>query len=162
MPTTTKTPSDASATCASLASLTETSMHRCPHCSSCTVMMAPGHVLVDAAGMIRIEYRCCDCEMPFWLLQPLALGERLDDEAILREQAQAAIRRGRLPACRRPDRAWAGPGVDAACAVCERPIHRYDMEFAIQFEHRGAPGALDAFHLHLRCFAAWELERHAA
>jgi hypothetical protein len=36
------------------------------------------------------------------------------------------------------------------------------MEFAIQFEHRGVPGALDAFHLHLRCFAAWELERHAA
>jgi len=33
------------------------------------------------------------------------------------------------------------------------------MEFEIQFEHGGATPGLDKFHVHLRCFAAWEMER---
>lgn len=30
------------------------------------------------------------------------------------------------------------------------------VEFEIEFEHDGAPD-LDKFHVHIRCFAAWEL-----
>jgi hypothetical protein len=33
------------------------------------------------------------------------------------------------------------------------------MEYELQFAHDGAPPQLDRFHLHIRCFAAWEMER---
>ena len=32
----------------------------------------------------------------------------------------------------------------------------------LQFKHDGATPGLDRFHLHLRCFAAWEFERNKA
>jgi DNA-directed RNA polymerase subunit RPC12/RpoP len=142
--------------------LTETRVPRCPVCSSGAIAMAPGHILADATGMIRLEYRCDDCGAPFWLLQEQTLlSQSMNEEAILREYARGAIRAGTLLAARRPDRIWAGSGAEAPCAVCERPIRRHDLELEIQFAHGGAatPG-MDKFHLHLRCFAAWELERH--
>jgi hypothetical protein len=80
------------------------------------------------------------------------------DEEILREQARAAARYGKLPA-RRPDRTWGGPGVGAPCTICERPVQRDEMEFEVQFERDGGTAGLDKFHLHLECFAAWEFER---
>jgi len=83
----------------------------------------------------------------------------MPDEARLREQARAAIQNSRLPT-RRPDRTWGGPGVGAACAVCERPVTNdemeFEMEFEIQFEHDGT----SPYHVHIRCFAAWEFERN--
>jgi hypothetical protein len=85
----------------------------------------------------------------------------MDCELVLREKARAAIRGGKLPAFRRPDRAWSGPGIGALCAVCGLAVQRYDLEFEIQFEHDGASPELDRFHLHLLCFAVWELERHS-
>jgi hypothetical protein len=33
------------------------------------------------------------------------------------------------------------------------------LEFEIQFEHDGDNPGLDKFHIHIQCFAAWELER---
>ena len=39
---------------------------------------------------------------------------------------------------------------------------RDEMEFEIQFEHDGAMPGLDKFHVHIRCFAVWELERKTA
>jgi len=33
------------------------------------------------------------------------------------------------------------------------------LEFEIQFEQESG-GELDNFHVHVRCFAAWELERN--
>jgi hypothetical protein len=33
------------------------------------------------------------------------------------------------------------------------------MEFEIEFAHDGVMPGLDKFHVHIRCFAAWELER---
>jgi len=124
--------------------------------------MAPGHIVADATGLIRIEYRCDGCGTPFWLLQAGTLqSQSLNEEVILREKARSAIRMRKLLAVRRPDRIWAGSGVEAPCAVCERPIHRHDLELEIQFAHGSAASRdMDKFHLHLRCFAAWELERH--
>ena len=83
---------------------------------------------------------------------------QMPDEGILREKARAAVKNGKLPA-RRPDRTWGGPGVGAACAVCERPVGRDELEFEIQFAHDGSNPGLDKYHVHLRCFAAWEFER---
>jgi len=36
------------------------------------------------------------------------------------------------------------------------------MEFEIQFAHDGSNPGLDKYHVHIRCFAAWELERGSA
>jgi len=79
------------------------------------------------------------------------------NEQTLREQARAIIHDGKLPD-RRPDRTWGGPGVGAPCAICEIPVTRQQMELEIQFARTDPPG-LDKYHVHPRCFAAWELER---
>ncbi len=86
----------------------------------------------------------------------------MPDEAILRAQAREAVENGKLPA-RRPDRTWGGPGVGAPCSVCDHPVTEDEMEFEIQFA-RDANGisGLDKFHVHIRCFAAWEFERKTA
>jgi hypothetical protein len=83
----------------------------------------------------------------------------MPDKARRREQARAAIQSGKLPS-RGPDRTWGGPGVGATCAVCERPVSKQEMEFEIQFARDGDNPGLDKFHVHVRCFAAWELERN--
>jgi hypothetical protein len=81
-----------------------------------------------------------------------------DDETLLRARAREVVQQGKLPA-RRPDRIWGGPGVGAACPVCDQPVRRYELELEIQFEHDGAEPGLNKFHVHIRCFAAWEFER---
>lgn len=83
------------------------------------------------------------------------------DEGPLRAKARSVIQNGKLPA-RRPDRTWGGPGVGARCAVCDLPVTRDQMEFEIQFARDGDNPGLDKFHVHIRCFAIWELERESA
>ncbi len=83
----------------------------------------------------------------------------MPDEARLREQAREAIQNGKLPA-RAPDRMWGGPGVGAACSVCEKAVIKDELEFEIQFSRNGSNPGLDKFHVHIRCFAAWEFERN--
>jgi hypothetical protein len=98
------------------------------------------------------------------LTQPLfraavrAEASQMPDEKILRDKARAAVRDGKLPS-RRPDRTWGGPGVGATCSVCDLPVERDEMEFEIQFARDGNNPRLDKFHVHIRCFAAWEFER---
>ncbi len=82
----------------------------------------------------------------------------MPDEPRLREQARAAIQGGKLPA-RSPDRTWGGPGVGAECSVCGQPVTKAELEFEIQFARDGDNPGLDKFHVHIRCFAAWEFER---
>ena len=81
----------------------------------------------------------------------------MPDEDILRAKARAVVQQGKLPS-RSPDRVWGGPGVGAPCAVCDLPVTRSEKEFQIEFEQDGG-GGLDKFHVHIRCFAAWEFER---
>jgi hypothetical protein len=83
----------------------------------------------------------------------------MPDEAILREKARAVIQSGKLPS-RRPDHTRGGPGVGASCTVCDLPVKRDELEFEIQFEHDGDNPGLAKFHVHIRCFAVWELERN--
>jgi hypothetical protein len=82
----------------------------------------------------------------------------MPDESLLREKARAAIRGGKLPSAR-PDRTWGGPGLGAPCSVCDQAITSDQMEFEIEFAHASGSPGLDKFHVHIRCFAAWELER---
>jgi hypothetical protein len=82
----------------------------------------------------------------------------MPDEKNLREKARAAIKAGKVPT-RRPDRTWGGPGVGAPCVVCDLPVTKDELEFEIQFTHDGDNPGLDKYHVHVRCFAAWEFER---
>jgi hypothetical protein len=83
----------------------------------------------------------------------------MPDEIRLHEQAREAIQNGKLPA-RAPDRTWGGPGVGAECSVCGRPVTQDEIEFEIEFKCDGNSPGLDKFHVHSRCFAAWEFERN--
>jgi hypothetical protein len=85
----------------------------------------------------------------------------MPDESLLRAQARAVVRGGKLPA-RCPDRAWGGPGVGAPCTVCDVPITKEEMELEIEFVRDADNTWLDEFHVHMRCFAAWEFERDSA
>jgi hypothetical protein len=93
---------------------------------------------------------------------PISPGPRdvllMPDESRLRAQARAAVRDGKLPA-RAPDHTWGGPGIGAPCAVCDVPVAVEEMEFEIDFVLEGGAPGLDKYHVHIRCFAAWELER---
>jgi hypothetical protein len=80
------------------------------------------------------------------------------NEELLRAMTRAVIQAGKLPG-RTPDRTWGGPGVGAPCAVCDVPVRPTELEVEIEFAHNGANPGLDKFHVHLRCFAAWEFER---
>jgi hypothetical protein len=82
------------------------------------------------------------------------------EEQELRAKAHEALQAGRLPN-RRPDRTWGGPGIGAACAVCDLPVARDQLEFQIEFAADGDNPSLDRYHVHIRCFAAWEFERRS-
>jgi hypothetical protein len=84
----------------------------------------------------------------------------MPDEAPLREFARHAIRKGTLPR-RDPARIRGGPGSGepVPCAVCERFITRDQLDCEVEFARAGDNPGLDRVHFHLRCFAAWELER---
>ena len=84
--------------------------------------------------------------------RPVGMPERL------REQACEAIRSGQLPA-RPPDRNLTQHGRSgAACPVCGEMVTRGQVEVEIQFRRQGL--GWDRYHLHPRCFAAWEFERN--
>ena len=79
------------------------------------------------------------------------------EEQEVRAKVREVLRTGKLPN-RRPDRTWGGPGVGAACAVCDVPVTHAQMEFEIEFV-RDDDTDLDKYHVHIRCFAVWEFER---
>ena len=80
------------------------------------------------------------------------------NDAVLCARARNAMQEGRLPT-RPPDRTWGGPGIGAACAICDLPVGRHGMEFELQFAIDGDAPQFDVYHVHTSCYAAWELER---
>jgi hypothetical protein len=81
------------------------------------------------------------------------------DEQTLRQLAREALRAGVLPD-RSPERMWGGSGSGTPCPVCANTVDAEEMELELEFAADSQEGR--EFHLHLRCFAAWELERKAA
>jgi hypothetical protein len=79
------------------------------------------------------------------------------DDVILRESVQQCLRRGGLPATASA-RTFAGAGNGAPCALCARAIGRDETELELEFRRPWAP-FVAFYHLHPRCYAAWELER---
>lgn len=83
----------------------------------------------------------------------------MDEHGSLRERARQLIQAGRLPN-RRPDRMWADTGSGADCAVCHAPLQPGKIEYDLQFApDDGASQRAEAYHLHVRCFAASYEER---
>jgi len=80
----------------------------------------------------------------------------MPDESILREKAREAIRSGMLPVGK-PDRTFGGQGSGVTCAICGDQVKRDQLE--LEIDRHGVMPGLDRYHLHVRCFAAWELER---
>lgn len=76
---------------------------------------------------------------------------------MLRESAQQCLRSGGLPATASA-RTFAGAGNGAPCALCARAISGDEIEFELEFDRPRAP-FVAFYHLHPRCYAAWELER---
>ena len=76
----------------------------------------------------------------------------MSDDKLMREKVRQAIRAGRVPG-RRPERMWAGPGVGARCPICDAPVWRDELEMEVEF---AGDSSADSYHLHLRCFLAWE------
>lgn len=81
----------------------------------------------------------------------------MGDETVLRTRAREAMKRGTLPQDP-PERMWGGPGSGASCDVCARPTGQDEVEFELEFASAGGTGTTN-YHVHARCFAAWELER---
>jgi hypothetical protein len=78
-----------------------------------------------------------------------------NDETFLQEKAREAIRRGTVPSTR-PDRRFGRAGSGETCAVCGEQVRRHDE---IEFNRHGATPGLDLYHLHIRCYTAWEIAR---
>ena len=85
----------------------------------------------------------------------------MPDEALLRQRARQALQTGKLPS-RPPDRTWGGPGVGAPSSVCNEPVTRDQLEFEIQVAYDGDTPGLDKFHVHLWCFAAFEMSARSS
>ena len=77
------------------------------------------------------------------------------DDFSLRQKAGAAIRAGMLPRQHQVS-TWGGPGSGAPCAVCGDLVPRDGL--GIELEFRDTDGPLELRHLHIQCFAAWDLE----
>jgi hypothetical protein len=74
----------------------------------------------------------------------------------LSEKVWSALQAGKIPN-RTPDRTSRGPAVGAKCPICDLPFTVEDL-VEVQFAHEGDTG-MESYHLHLRCYAAWEFER---
>ena len=73
------------------------------------------------------------------------------DEQELRRKARAALDQGLIPRDR-PRGLWGGNGAGVPCPVCGIPVDAAEMELE-------NTRCIREFHLHLPCFAAWEIER---
>ena len=85
--------------------------------------------------------------------------ESLMNEIALRQRARQAMEAGKLPE-RRPARMWGGRGSGGNCAICGSTLDPDGPELDLEFSD-GTGGAATNHHVHVRCFAAWELERDA-
>jgi hypothetical protein len=83
------------------------------------------------------------------------------DEQELRRRARTALNAGVIPRDR-PKGLWGGNGSGDACPVCGHCIDAAEMELEVEFEIAEVSSqGVREFHLHLPCFAAWEIERRA-
>jgi hypothetical protein len=84
----------------------------------------------------------------------------MSDEIGLRRKAREAVRAGRVPAGA-PEQMWGGPGSGNPCVICGLFLRHDEPELELQFAGEGDDREPDTYRFHVRCMAAWELERRA-
>ena len=82
------------------------------------------------------------------------------DEDELRRKARAALNAAIIPR-EGPSGVWGGNGSGESCPVCGHRVDASEMELEMEFAVESTSGVRE-FHLHLPCFAAWEIERKIA
>jgi hypothetical protein len=75
------------------------------------------------------------------------------DEHVLRLEARRRVAAGCLP-CEPQQSLWAGTGDGQPCSLCDRIIHREQIEYELQF----SPSPQVVYRFHRICHQAWELE----
>jgi hypothetical protein len=84
-------------------------------------------------------------------------AQQMTDDSTLRSKAREAIQARRLPD-RLRDRTWGGPGAGASCPVCGERLKHDEPEFELEFDRDDGDRGPDNYHIHILCFAVWELE----
>jgi len=85
----------------------------------------------------------------------------IDDEQELGRRALAALHAELLP--RAPaQRTWGGSGSGELCPVCGHRIEPAETELELEFAAAGSGTAVREIHMHLLCFAAWEIASESA
>jgi hypothetical protein len=84
-----------------------------------------------------------------------------DDEQDLRRSALVALQAGIIPRDQ-PRQILGGSGAGEVCPVCGRSIEPAEMELELEFANTEVGDDAREFHLHLPCFAAWEIARKSA
>jgi len=79
-----------------------------------------------------------------------------EDEQELRRRACAALHADVLPRAL-PRRTWGGRGSGALCPVCGHTIEPAKLEVELEFAAADSGNAVHEVHMHLPCFAAWEI-----
>jgi hypothetical protein len=80
------------------------------------------------------------------------------DEGTLRKKARQALQTGKLPN-RHPICMWGGNGCGASCPICDDPVKPDEVEYEVEFDEIDGSAGPQGYHIHVRCYAAWELER---
>lgn len=84
----------------------------------------------------------------------------MSDESTFRQKAREAIQAGKLPN-RRPERTWGGRGAGADCTICGERVKHDEVELELEFAQGNDDSCRANYHLHIRCFEAWEFERES-
>jgi hypothetical protein len=103
------------------------------------------------AGPVRITGK--------WLLPGISMLDPVEDD--LRRKALVAMQLEVLPRVP-PLRTWGGSGSGELCPVCGDFIEPADKELELEFATAHDGSAVREFHLHLPCFAAWDIARQSA
>ena len=80
------------------------------------------------------------------------------DKQTLRRNALAAMQAEVIPH-HSPLHIWGGSGSGQKCPICSQLIDPADVELELEFAPAGLEDSSRELHLHLPCFAAWELVR---
>ncbi|HET9395409.1 MAG TPA: hypothetical protein VFO36_05085, partial [Nitrospiraceae bacterium] len=87
-----------------------------------------------------------------------AWGTAMIDEAALSNIAREAVEAEKLPN-RTPSRIWGGTGFWTQCAICGTLVNADELGYELQFLEDGDFSAPTEYHVHVRCYTAWDQER---
>jgi hypothetical protein len=79
------------------------------------------------------------------------------DEGALQKSACEAIQTGKLPD-RAPSRILGGNGFGTRCPVCGNLVNADEIGYELQFAGWDDHSTTVDYHLHVRCFSAWDQE----